>query len=50
MAAKKVSTRAALINDVSKTAETGQGGTSAYDAAKGGRIALTREWAVELLK
>src|SRR6201986_1191638 len=34
----------------SKTAETGQGGTSAYAAANGGRNALTREWAVELLK
>ena len=33
-----------------KTAETGQGGTSAYAAANGGRNALTREWAVELLK
>jgi L-fucose dehydrogenase len=31
-------------------AETGQGGTSAYAAANGGRNALTREWAVELLK
>ena len=34
----------------SKTAETGQGGTSAYAAANGARNALTREWAVELLK
>jgi L-fucose dehydrogenase len=50
MAAKKASTGAAIENDVSKTAETVQGGTSAYAAAKGGRIALTREWAVELLK
>ncbi|MEY3437087.1 MAG: hypothetical protein RL335_1543, partial [Bacteroidota bacterium] len=31
-------------------AETGQGGTSAYAAANGGRNALTREWAVDLLK
>ena len=31
-------------------ADTGQGGTSAYAAANGGRNALTREWAVELLK
>ena len=31
------------------TAETGQGGTSAYAASNGGRNALTREWAVELL-
>ena len=28
---------------------TGQGGTSGYAAAKGGLLALTREWAVELL-
>ena len=38
------------MNIGSKTAETGQGGTSAYAAANGGRNALTREWAVELLK
>jgi NAD(P)-dependent dehydrogenase (short-subunit alcohol dehydrogenase family) len=37
------------VNIGSKTAETGQGGTSAYAAANGGRNALTREWAVELL-
>ena len=34
----------------SKVAETGQGNTSAYAASNGGRNALTREWAVELLK
>jgi L-fucose dehydrogenase len=28
---------------------TGQGGTSAYAAAKGAQFALTREWAAELL-
>lgn len=39
-----------IVNISSKTAETGQGGTSAYAAANGGRNALTREWAVELLK
>ena len=38
-----------IVNIGSKTAETGQGGTSAYAAANGGRNALTREWAVELL-
>ena len=38
-----------ILNIGSKTAETGQGGTSAYAAANGGRNALTREWAVELL-
>jgi L-fucose dehydrogenase len=41
--------RGAIVNISSKTAETGQGGTSAYAAANGGRNALTREWAVELL-
>lgn len=39
-----------IVNISSKTAETGQGGTSAYAAANGGRNALTREWAVELAK
>lgn len=39
-----------ILNISSKTAETGQGNTSAYAAANGGRNALTREWAVELLK
>jgi L-fucose dehydrogenase len=41
--------RGSIVNIGSKTAETGQGGTSAYAAANGGRNALTREWAVELL-
>jgi len=40
----------AIVNISSKTAETGQGGTSGYAASNGGRNALTREWAVELLK
>jgi L-fucose dehydrogenase len=40
--------RGAIVNIGSKVAETGQGGTSAYAAANGGRNALTREWAVEL--
>jgi len=40
----------AILNITSKTAETGQGNTSAYAAANGGRNGLTREWAVELLK
>lgn len=39
----------AIVNVSSKTAETGQGGTSGYAASNGGRNALTREWAVELL-
>jgi len=38
-----------ILNISSKTAETGQGHTSAYAASNGGRNALTREWAVELL-
>lgn len=39
-----------VLNIASKTALTGQGNTSGYAAAKGGVLALTREWAVELLK
>jgi L-fucose dehydrogenase len=42
--------RGAIVNIGSKVAETGQGGTSAYAAANGGRNALTREWAVELAR
>lgn len=42
--------KGAIVNIGSKTAETGQGGTSAYAASNGGRNALTREWAVELLR
>jgi NAD(P)-dependent dehydrogenase (short-subunit alcohol dehydrogenase family) len=38
-----------IVNIGSKTAMTGQGGTSGYACAKGGILALTREWAVELL-
>jgi len=45
-----IRSRGAIVNIGSKTAETGQGGTSAYAAANGGRNALTREWAVELLQ
>jgi len=37
-----------IVNISSKVAETGQGGSSGYAAAKGGINALTREWAVEL--
>src|SRR5690348_16732356 len=43
-------TKGSIVNIGSKTAETGQGNTSAYAASNGGRNALTREWAVELLK
>ncbi len=42
--------KGAIVNITSKVADTGQGNTSAYAAANGGRNALTREWAVELLK
>ncbi len=38
-----------IVNIASKTAVTGQGGTSGYVSAKGAILALTREWAVELL-
>jgi len=41
--------RGSIINVASKTAITGQGGTSGYASAKGAILALTREWAVELL-
>lgn len=43
-------TRGPIVNIGSKVAETGQGATSAYAAANGGRNALTREWAIELGK
>lgn len=38
-----------IINIASKTAMTGQGGTCGYACAQGGILALTREWAAELL-
>lgn len=41
--------RGAIVNISSKTAITGQGNTSAYAAAKGAQLALTREWAAALL-
>ena len=44
------SSKGAIVNIGSKTSFTGQGGTSGYAAANGGRNSLTREWAVELLK
>jgi L-fucose dehydrogenase len=37
-----------VVNVSSKTAVTGQGGTSAYVAAKAAQLGLTREWAAEL--
>lgn len=42
--------KGAILNITSKLANTGQGNTSGYAAANGSRNALTREWAVELLK
>jgi L-fucose dehydrogenase len=45
-----ISARGTIVNISSKVAETGQGATSAYAAAIGGRNALTREWAAELAK
>lgn len=41
--------RGTIVNIASKTAVTGQGGTSGYASSKGAILALTREWAVELL-
>lgn len=43
-----IATRGTIINLGSKTALTGQGGTSGYAAAKGGILGLTREWAADL--
>ena len=38
-----------ILNIGSKVALTGQGRTSGYAASKGGVLALTREWAVDLV-
>ncbi|WP_225774391.1 SDR family oxidoreductase [Pseudomonas sp. Marseille-Q5115] len=40
----------AIVNIGSKTALTGQGGTSGYTASKGAQLSLTREWAASLLQ
>jgi L-fucose dehydrogenase len=42
-------TKGAIVNISSKVALTGQGNTSGYVASKGAQLALTREWAAELL-
>jgi L-fucose dehydrogenase len=42
--------RGTIVNISSKTAVTGQGNTSGYVAAKGAILALTREWAADLLE
>ena len=39
----------AIVNIASKVAFKGQGGTSGYAASKGAILALTRDWAAELL-
>ncbi|MBU2912658.1 SDR family oxidoreductase [Reichenbachiella sp. MSK19-1] len=39
-----------ILNIGSKVGYTGQGGTSGYAASKGGVLALTREWAVDLIQ
>ncbi|RWY53934.1 SDR family oxidoreductase [Mucilaginibacter gilvus] len=44
-----IKSQGSIVNITSKVADTGQGGTSAYAASNGGRNAMTREWAVELL-
>jgi L-fucose dehydrogenase len=41
--------KGAIVNIGSKTALTGQGGTSGYTASKGAQLSLTREWAASLL-
>lgn len=41
--------KGSIVNVSSKVAITGQGGTSGYAASKGAQLALTREWAAELL-
>jgi L-fucose dehydrogenase len=41
--------KGAIVNVSSKTALTGQGGTSAYVAAKAAQLGLTREWAAAFL-
>jgi NAD(P)-dependent dehydrogenase (short-subunit alcohol dehydrogenase family) len=45
-----IKSKGSIVNISSKVASTGQGNTSGYAAANGARNALTREWAVELLK
>ena len=44
------SSKGSILNIGSKVSMTGQGNTSGYAAAKGGVLALTREWAVDLTK
>ena len=44
-----IAARGTILNIASKVAVTGQGNTSGYASAKGAILALTREWAAELL-
>jgi L-fucose dehydrogenase len=44
-----IESRGSIVNISSKVALTGQGNTSGYAASKGAQLALTREWAAELL-
>jgi L-fucose dehydrogenase len=41
--------KGSIVNISSKVALTGQGNTSGYAASKGAQLALSREWAAELL-
>lgn len=41
--------KGSIVNIASKVAVTGQGNTSGYAAAKGAILAMTRDWAVELV-
>jgi L-fucose dehydrogenase len=43
-----IESKGSIVNISSKTAVTGQGGTSGYTASKGAQLALTREWAASL--
>ena len=45
-----IASKGTIVNIGSKIADTGQGGTSGYAASNGGINALTREWAVDLMK
>lgn len=47
---KLIESKGNILNIGSKVGITGQGATSGYAAAKGGVLALTREWAVDLIK
>ncbi len=44
-----IRSKGSIVNISSKVALTGQGNTSGYAASKGAQLALTREWAAELL-